>query len=483
MRLEPYILLPGEKDMKISSAMARITRGTLCSAIGGALLSAALMPALAHAEYVYQPIVFPGQDPNNLISQIFGIIAGFADIATLPRSGGAVYLDGTFANLPPPPSPYTIGNASAINDSDWIAGNVEPSDNNSRTGYLFWNGHYRSFFSYPGHQFTYVRGMNNARTVVGYAYNLTPCNDFPGCENQVDTVGFSYNPFTKAFTQLAAFPDNSLSIVQGINTSGQIVGDTDGTSFVRDPVTGVLTYFTVNGNYTAARGINDAGVITGYVFLSNGALQTFVGNPSQGFTVVPSQPGSASSGGEAINNSGQIVGFYSSATSSFLSYIASPAVQPIHIAANGAYVFSVPVIADTSVFIDPPVARGFDYSVGLNGSSTPFATVQLPIGVGDSQYTVIVNGKEYPVAAGEQFDFRAHGFKNGVSRFRVTDIEPNAALDPNNPTDFVTEVTFVRTGRFSGDMTPLCLPAGTPDTDPQRVRRSLVACSSALSHS
>ena len=43
-----------------------------------------------------------------------------------------------------------------------------------------------------------------------------------------------------------------------------------------------------------------------------------------------------------------------------------------------------------------------------------FASVQLPIGIGDSLYTLIVHGQAFGLAGGDTFDFATHGFANGV---------------------------------------------------------------------
>src|SRR3546814_7658846 len=94
--------------------------------------------------------------------------------------------------------------------------------------------------------------------------------------------------------------------------------------------------------------------------------------------------------------------------------------------ASGAYVFSVDVVANTPIFIDPEVALGYDYRTGHGDPN--FVTVRLPIGIGDNQYVLTVGGHSYPLAAGELFDFRTHGHADGVRRFRVSGIEVDAML-------------------------------------------------------
>ena len=52
-----------------------------------------------------------------------------------------------------------------------------------------------------------------------------------------------------------------------------------------------------------------------------------------------------------------------------------------------------------------------------------------------------------------------------MSAFDVTDIETSAGLDPGNVTAFITGLTFVGDGDFTGTMTPLI--ADVPDAVPE----------------
>jgi hypothetical protein len=81
--------------------------------------------------------------------------------------------------------------------------------------------------------------------------------------------------------------------------------------------------------------------------------------------------------------------------------------------------------------------------------------VSLPVGIGDNQFTITVNGQTYTVFGNQIFDFTAHGFANGVSEFTVTGIEADAQVDPNNPTAFLTRLTFASDGNFTGTQTAL----------------------------
>jgi len=108
----------------------------------------------------------------------------------------------------------------------------------------------------------------------------------------------------------------------------------------------------------------------------------------------------------------------------------------------------VSVGPNTVTFIDPVVAIGYEYAIGQGDPN--FASVLLP-DVGDGVYDVLFNGVHHPVLAGQQFFFG----QGGLSAFTVLGIETSAGLDPNNVNAFLTGLTFVSEGSFTGTMTPL----------------------------
>jgi hypothetical protein len=105
-----------------------------------------------------------------------------------------------------------------------------------------------------------------------------------------------------------------------------------------------------------------------------------------------------------------------------------------------------------AIFIDPLVAIGYKYAIGAGNPS--FASVTLPA-VGDNIFTLsyLLGGNPIlqQIIANAQFFFPS----GGVSAFDVTGIETSAMLDPNNVTAFITGLTFVADGDFTGTMTPL----------------------------
>ncbi len=125
------------------------------------------------------------------------------------------------------------------------------------------------------------------------------------------------------------------------------------------------------------------------------------------------------------------------------------------------YHFNVATVGASSVtFIDPVVATGYDYAIGVGDPN--FASVLLP-DVGDGIFDVIVGNTHHIVLAGQQFFFA----QGGVDFFSVRGIETSAGLDPNNANAFITGLTFTATGAFTGTMTPVLTEIPDPNTVPE----------------
>lgn len=123
------------------------------------------------------------------------------------------------------------------------------------------------------------------------------------------------------------------------------------------------------------------------------------------------------------------------------------------------YRFNVENVGPNSLtFIDPLVAIGYDYAIGAGDPN--FASLLLP-NIGDGQFTIeYLNGDELvqlALAADTPFYFPT----GGVSAFKVRGIETAAALDPNDTNAFITGLSFISAGNFTGTMTPV-----TVDTAP-----------------
>lgn len=104
-------------------------------------------------------------------------------------------------------------------------------------------------------------------------------------------------------------------------------------------------------------------------------------------------------------------------------------------------------------YYDPLVAVGYDYQVG---SGNPFFRSVLLPEVGDNAFDLYLwDGSAFQYAvellSGQEYLFEP----NGVERFRIMGIEPSALVSPNDPTAFVTGLSFISDGVFTGTMTPV----------------------------
>jgi hypothetical protein len=290
------------------------------------------MSALLLASYLWTQVVIPGKTP---IGQM-GINDKGQTAVLIDDGTSGIYQRGTFRPLPAPPSSCgCLTTAAAINDSGTIVGTATSPSDFSERGFIL-SGSTYTFFSWPGWDNTEARGIGNQGLVVGYSYS----NDF------FQSAGFVYDPSTGVFTQVTPGTANA-SIVQGINRFGRIAGNAIDPSPRR--VYGLVSQlaplnafggtqvpfaqkFQLNGVATRARGINDFGIVVGFVARPDGTFAGFVGNDSWGYEMLK-PPGSDlpdhSTTCSGINNFGQVactVGTLDGSTT-FGLYIGTPQFQ------------------------------------------------------------------------------------------------------------------------------------------------------------
>lgn len=104
-------------------------------------------------------------------------------------------------------------------------------------------------------------------------------------------------------------------------------------------------------------------------------------------------------------------------------------------------------------YIDPVLATGFDYKIGAMDPN--FRSVNHVTVVGSGIYSLLAwNGTSFvsegTILAGQTFDFTTHGFANGVTEFEITGLNPG--VNPTDITAFVTGLTFMSDGTFTGAM-------------------------------
>jgi hypothetical protein len=128
---------------------------------------------------------------------------------------------------------------------------------------------------------------------------------------------------------------------------------------------------------------------------------------------------------------------------------------------DGVYNFSITDVGPDSVtFIDPFVAVGYDYAIGAGDPN--FASVLLPMGIGDNVFDLYLwTGLAFVDSGIDLTGGSQHFFGGpGVDRFSIRGIEVAAGLDPDNVTAFITGLTFVSAGDFTGTMTPIVVEVG-----------------------
>jgi probable HAF family extracellular repeat protein len=421
----------------------------------GVLLAAS--SAAARAEYVFTLFEVPGaaftdvRGINNS-GQVVGAAGGATD------SYAFIYSGGSFIK-PAGPAGYSNFGFLGINDAGVAVGSAS-RDSTAPSEGLIYSGGVTTLVSRPGYVGTNFRAIGPSGLITGFSTATSGALE-----------AFSYNPTSGIFTALTprGAATNVFDIAQGMNAAGQIVGSTrltgPGTGptqsgFLYNPTTDTYELFQVGGLRTRARGINDTGLITGFVDVIDAGVfvrsKAFVANSSGYEWLDPTSIGGitvASISAQGINNLGQVVGLFNDALGNFYGFMAAPSELPTGTTVDGGYTFDVAVVPDTPIFIDPFVAIGYDYTTGAGDPN--FASVSLPIGIGDSLYKLIVGELEFDLAGGVVFDFIANGFAGGVSKFGVRGIETSAALNPDDPAAFVTQLTFASRGRFTGTMTPI----------------------------
>ena len=128
------------------------------------------------------------------------------------------------------------------------------------------------------------------------------------------------------------------------------------------------------------------------------------------------------------------------------------------------YQFNNSVVAGVSSFYDPLVAVGYDYQIGAGNPN--FASVTAPAGIGDNLYDLFLfdTGLGGYVDSGIDLIGGTEFFLGGlgVDRFSIRGIETFAGLDPHDTTAFITGLSFVADGQFTGTMTPITVNVPEP---------------------
>jgi len=117
------------------------------------------------------------------------------------------------------------------------------------------------------------------------------------------------------------------------------------------------------------------------------------------------------------------------------------------------------------IFYDPPVAVGYDYTIDSNDVGS-FTSVLVPVALpgGDADFQVEANGATAPLTAGRAFDF-SDLTAEPVRSFRISEIDVPEGLDPEDPTAFVTGLTFSDDATEDLSFTMIPVVVDTTDSD------------------
>jgi PEP-CTERM motif len=245
-----------------------------------------------------------------------------------------------------PITPYSgVGTTTAvlgINNAGFMTGDVVNADT-SVSGILRDPAGVYTLFTTSDFD-TFGRAINNANVITGYTTDSTG-NLLLGHEFKRDPGGaitFLTNPTDSTFL---------LGIAQGINSSGEIVGDyrfNDGVHNFRHGYLlngGSFTDLSQSADFRVkqnGRGINDSGTIVGWVLDNNtGFTQGFV-DIAGAFTYIndPSVGNANTTFLEAINNNGLASGEWTDATGNnhpFLYNTATNAFTELHPPGGGTF--------------------------------------------------------------------------------------------------------------------------------------------------
>jgi len=153
---------------------------------------------------------------------------------------------------------------------------------------------------------------------------------------------------------------------------------------------------------------------------------------------------------------GQVIGDGSTAEQPLL---------PSEINDDGGFEFTFTPTPNVPTFIDPIIAVGYDYTV-TSGTNLITSAI-FPVLAGDTDgYEIYALGDITPggllgtVLGGQTFTFATP-----VKGFSLRDIEETLNLDPDNPTAFVTGLTFATGDALTMSQTPVTVTTAVPEAE------------------
>ena len=275
--------------------------------IAGCFLAAFLFvfAPLALAQGTYTQIDVPGASYTSVWGiNTVGDVVGYYDGSGFLLSGGI------FTTIVYPGALATF--AYGINDQQQIVGQLRPNNSNQFIGFLYdIPSQTFSTFQYSPDTLIYPLAINNAGTIVGTIQR----------SGTNSTIGFELNGIT--YTKIVP-PDAAQTGLTAVNNVGECLGITTSKSGTRDSflLKGGKLVKLDSPNNVFPYGINDLDELTG--------SYTRLGQESGGFVYKNGVhqslifPGSASTVATAINNSGEVVGFFYDAAGNLHGFLWTP---------------------------------------------------------------------------------------------------------------------------------------------------------------
>ena len=257
-------------------------------------------------------LAIPGvtQMTANGINDHGQVVGQFTDSHGMPH--GFIYEEESFCQLDYPGAAET--NILGINNLSQMVGMFTTLT--ATAGFLYDRGTFSPPITYPGPgNLTVPNGVNDRGEIVGVFQDAGP-----GEHSFLYKAG-NYEPLT--------YPGATETAAQGINNSGQVVGsfpDVAGThGFVYLENVGVFSppLNCPTGIMTTIRGINNGGQIVGGCFDAQGHEHPFLYIAGALHRILI--PGATSASANSVNDRGQIVGDFQSATGAHSFVAAIPA--------------------------------------------------------------------------------------------------------------------------------------------------------------
>lgn len=203
--------------------------------------------------------------------------------------------------------------ANSVNDSGHIVGYYVDSSGVEH-GYELSGGKFTALnVPFAGATGTIAFGINNSDEIVG-------------CWGDSNGNGHGFTLIGGTYTSLD-YPGASYTCAFGVNSNGDVVGQTDNSGFLLSG--GTYTSFNFPGAVeTFADGINDSGDVVGVYCPTSECIVGFDGAQgyllSGGVFTTIAIPGEFYTEALGINNDGAIVGFYQDAAGLMVSFLATP---------------------------------------------------------------------------------------------------------------------------------------------------------------